>query len=311
MSKSGYIAIIGRPNAGKSTLLNAVLQQKISIVTPKAQTTRDRITGILTEEQGQIVFLDTPGIHKAKVGGFNQYMVNEAREALKSAHLIWYVVDPLSQLKHENTVLELLDYCKAPVFLLMNKVDQSGSEFPKQAIEDLELTLATAIREKKIRLEMSEKISALSEIGTKELLEKSWTYLPEGEPYYPDPEQISDKPTRFFVAEKIRERLYYLLGDEIPYSCAIEIEKFDENSKPPRIEAIIHVERDSQKGMVIGAGGQKIKEIGQSARKEIEEFLGEKIFLGLNVKVLKDWSRNQEMLRRMGYHLPTRGKSKS
>jgi len=307
--QAGFIAIVGRPNSGKSTLLNAVLRAQISIVTPKAQTTRDRILGILTEEKGQIVFIDTPGIHRAREGGINYYMVNEAKEALDSPNLVWYVVDPSSALEHENAVLELLERAKAPVFLLINKMDWVGKKIPLEVIERLEQSLVQNMSERGIQLKSTRRISGLSQAGLKELLEESWPHVPEGPAFYPDPEQISDRPTRFFVAEKIRERLYYLLGDEVPYSCAIEIERFDEKSKPPRIEAIIHVERDSQKGIVIGQGGKKIKDIGQSARQEIEAFLGEKIFLGLKVKVLKDWSKNAEDLRRIGYDVPGRRKS--
>ncbi len=309
MSKSGFIAIIGRPNAGKSTLLNAMLQTQISIVSPKAQTTRDKILGILTEKEGQIVFVDTPGIHRAREGGINEYMVNEAKEALEAPNLVWYLVDPFSALKHEEAVLALLEKSKAPVFLLMNKIDCVGKKVSHSQLDAFEEQLNLAMKEKGIHLLESRKISSLSKTGLKELLNESWKLLPEGPFYYPDPEQVSDRPTRFFVAEKIREQLYLLLGDEVPYSCAIEIEKFDENPKLPRIEAIIHVERDSQKGIVIGQGGKKIKEIGQAARKNIEDFLGQKIFLGLKVKVLKDWSQNAESLRRIGYDIVTRKKT--
>jgi GTP-binding protein Era len=308
--KAGYVAIIGRPNAGKSTLLNAVLQAQISIVTPKAQTTRDRVMGILSEDRGQVVFVDTPGIHRARVGGINHYMVNDAREALDSPNLVWYIVDPSSALEHESAVLELLDHAKVPVFMLINKMDWVGKKIPLSVIDSLEQTLTENMKERGIDVRSSQRISALAKDGLKDLLDQSWAYIPEGPPFYPDLDQISDRPTRFFVAEKIRERLFYLLGDEVPYSCAIEIENFDEKSKPPRIEAIIHVERDSQKGIVIGQGGKKIKDIGTSARKEIEDFLGEKIFLGLKVKVLKDWSQNAEVLKRLGYNIAAHRKTK-
>ncbi len=236
MSKSGFIAIIGRPNSGKSTLLNTVLQTEISIVTPKAQTTRDRVLGIFTEAQGQIVFIDTPGIHIAKMGGLNAYMVNEAKQAIDSPNLIWYLVDPNSTLHHENVVIDLLKGAKAPVILLMNKMDWAANKIPPPQLEAFEKSLLLAMQEAGISLKESRKISGLSKIGLTELLEESWSLLPEGPIYYPDPEQVSDRPIRFFVAEKIRERLYYLLGDEVPYSCAIEIENFDENSKPPELK---------------------------------------------------------------------------
>jgi GTP-binding protein Era len=309
MSKAGYIAIIGRPNAGKSTLLNSVLGSRISIVTPKAQTTRDRVLGIFTEKQGQIVFVDTPGIHRAREGGLNFYMVHEAKEALDGPNLVWYLVDPSSGPEHEATVLDLLEKAKAPVVLILSKMDWAARRIPAERIQSLEESMIEAIKARGIPLKSFRRISGTEGQGIPELLSEAWDAMPEGPHFYPDPDQVSDRPTRFFVAEKIRERLFYLLGEEVPYSCAIEIEKFDENSKPPRIEAVIHVERDSQKGIVIGNGGKKIKEIGQSARQEIETFLGQKIFLGLKVKVLKDWSQNAEDLRRMGYTLPKKGKS--
>lgn len=307
--KVGTITLIGRPNSGKSTLLNAILGTELSIVTPKAQTTRDRILGILTEKEGQILFTDTPGIHRAKEGGLNSYMVNEATEALEAPDLVWYLVDPSSSLKHEAPVMDLLKTVRAPVFLLMNKIDSFGKNVRENRVAPFEEVLAQALEERGVDVKLRKRISALKKKEIPELLKESWKYLPEGHPLYPDSEILSDRPTRFFVAEKIREKLYLFLGEEVPYSCAIEIEKFDENSIPIRIEAIIYVERDSQKGIVIGKGAKKIKEIGQSARQDIEKFLGQKIFLGLRVKVLKDWSKDAEALRRIGYHLPEKRKA--
>ena len=309
MPKSGYIAIIGRPNAGKSTLLNAVLQTEISIVTPKAQTTRDRILGILTEKPGQIVFIDTPGIHKALQGGINEYMVNQAKEALDAPNLIWYLVDPYSGIEHENTVLDLLEKApRSPLFLIMNKIDALSKRVTQTEVDALESKITQSMKDRGISYKKTFLLSALKNQGVNPLLEESWNFIPEGVPFYPDPEQVSDRPTRFFVAEKIRERLYYLLGEELPYSCAVEIEAFKENTKPVRIEANIYVERESQKGMVIGSQGKKIKEIGQAARAEIEKFLGEQIFLGLKVKVLPHWTDNAEGLRKIGYSVPQKKK---
>ncbi len=300
MQKAGMIAIVGRPNSGKSTLLNTLLGMQLSIVTPKAQTTRERVLGILTEGEGQIVFIDTPGIHRAREGGLNQFMVDQAREALEAPHLVWYLVDPNSALEHELPVLDLLQRSPAPVILLMNKLDQVGKQVPEIRAKMLSEQLLKAIGERKIQLSSSHFISGLSKAGTEELLKSSWDSIPEGPWFYPDPEQASDRPTRFFVAEQIRSRLFYLLGEEVPYSCAVDIESFQEDTKPIRIEAVIYVERESQKGIVIGQGGKKIKEIGQSARKEIEKFLGQQIFLGLRVKVLKEWTSNLESLKRIG-----------
>lgn len=308
MTKVGYIAIIGRPNSGKSTLLNGILGSEISIVTPKAQTTRERVLGILTREKGQIVFIDTPGIHQAKKGGLNQYMVTQAQEALESPDLIWYLVDPFSTLKHESLVIQLLEKSKAPIFLLMNKMDYLKKSLSASVVERLEKSLVQELSSKNIQLKEILRISALSAHENIKLVEDSWKYLPEGPLFYSDSEQLSDRPLRFFVAEKIREQLFHLLGEEIPYSCAVHIDQFDESKRIPHIEATIFVERESQKGMVIGKGGKKIKEIGQLARNEIEDFISQHVFLGLKVKVLKDWSRDSEALKRLGFNLPSRRK---
>jgi GTPase len=300
--KSGFVAIVGRPNVGKSTLLNELLGSMLSIVTPKAQTTRERVLGILTEKEGQIVFVDTPGIHKAKDGGINEYMVSEAREALDGPSVIWYIVDPKSGMEHEKPVVEMITKSakKVPVFLIFNKLDLI-SKIKDEAVLAFQKQLHGAMDEAGLTVQAEMRISALKKIGTKELLEQTWALMPEGPLYYDDPDQLSDRPTKFFVSEKIREQLLLKLGEELPYSCGVEIDSFDEKAKPPRIEATIFVERESQKGIVVGKGGTKIKEIGQSARKTIEEFLGEHIFLGLKVKLLKDWTRDKQMMERMGY----------
>jgi GTP-binding protein Era len=310
MLKAGYVAIIGRPNAGKSTLLNAVLGAQISIVTPKAQTTRERILGIYTDEKkGQIVYIDTPGIHKAREGGINEYMVQEAKEALEAPNLIWYLVDPYSSLEHEKAVIELLVQApRMPLFLLMNKMDCIGKKRQEQ-VDQFQKGLEEALIENGILLKKSYRLSALNEEGLTEFLNDSWSLIPEGPFFYPDPDQISDRPTRFFAAEKIREQLFHCLGDEIPYSCAVEVTSFKEDVKPVRIEATIFVERESQKGIVIGQGGKKIKEIGQEARQEIEKFIGEQIFLGLKVELKRNWTQDPRELKRIGYALPSKGRS--
>jgi GTP-binding protein Era len=291
--------------------LNQVLGAKVSIVTPKAQTTRERVLGILTEKnQGQMIFVDTPGIHRAREGGINAFMVNEAREALEGTSAVWYIVDPSSSLEHEAVVLELLEgalrgarqEAKVPVLVLMNKADQQRADPAR--VEAFERELMERLKAVGLDARGPRRISALKARGTRELLDETWALLPEGPLYYPDEEQLSDRPTRFFVGEKIREQLLLQLGQELPYSCAVQIENFDEQARPPRIEAVIHVERESQKGMVVGKGGQKIKSIGQAARGEVEEFLGHQVFLGLRVKVLPEWSRDPESLRRLGYNLP-------
>jgi len=295
MKKSGLVAIIGRPNAGKSTLLNALIGTELSIVTPKAQTTRDNVKGILTQDGGQIVFIDTPGIHKAAPGGINEFMVSEAKTALEAPHVIWYLVDPNSSTQHEQTVLEHLKGLRAPVLVVFTKSDL------KRNIALFLEKLRTLLIENGLQLKEVLEISARNKKGLKILLDKTWELLPEGPFFYPNEDDLSDRPLRFFVAEKIREQLYLQLGDELPYSCAVKIEKFDESSKPVRIEADIFVERDSQKGMVVGAGGSKIKSIGISARQSIEQLVDAPIFLGLKVKVLKNWTKDKELLKKMGY----------
>lgn len=305
--KSGLVAIAGRPNAGKSTLLNRVLGSAVSIVTPKAQTTRERVLGILTEERGQIVFVDTPGIHAAKKGGFNEFMVSEAAEALEGPNVIWYLVDPDSAMEHEKAVIELLEHRAdrmTPVWVLLNKSDLGRDVVP------LGEALRTKLRELGFESVLVFVLSGRRGKGVEELLDESWKAIPEGPFLFPDEDQVSDRPLRFFVGEKIREQLFMKLGDEVPYSCAVEVTKYNEKTNPVRIEATIHVERDSQKGMVIGAGGKKIKEIGMAARKSIEEFVGGPIFLGLQVKVLPNWTRSADTLKKLGYHLPQERKDK-
>ncbi len=308
LRKSGFVAIAGRPNAGKSTILNALLGTELSIVTPKAQTTRERVNGVLTEKEGQIVFIDTPGIHRARDGGINAYMMAEVRSALNMPDLIWYLVDPDSAPKHEEAVLELLVEAKRPVLMLFNKNDLKRNFGQVEALQPEMLKVAA---ERGINVVESYRLSALKKHGLAPLMKKTWEMLENGPFHFADEDQISDRPTRFFVSEKIREQLFHKLGDEIPYACAISIDKFQEDAKPIRIEATIYVERDSQKGMVIGAGGAKIKEIGTFARKSIETFLDTKVFLGLNVKVLKDWSKDAERLKQLGYDLPKTGKKRT
>lgn len=303
--KSGYTSIIGRPNAGKSTLLNRVLNSEISIVTPKAQTTREKVLGILTEPKGQIVFIDTPGIHRAKEGGINSYMMAEAQAALDAPDCVWYIVDPKSGIEFEAPVLELLVKVKVPVLVIINKMDLKIPGTQQFTLDNFVSALMNALKEREIDVKEVFKLSALKDPAESltPLLEATWSLLPEGPAFYPDDQQLSDRPVRFFVAEKIREQLLLHLGEELPYSCAVLIEKFEENLALPRIEAVIYVERDSQKGMVIGAGGKKIKAIGMAARTGIESFVGNKVFLGLQVKVLKDWSRDTQALKQLGYNI--------
>ncbi len=306
--RAGFVAIAGRPNAGKSTLLNRVVGGEVSIVTPKAQTTRERVLGILTEGDGQIVFVDTPGVHRARDGGINAYMVEEARGALREVEAVWYLVEPRTELEHELVVLELLKKVQAPIYMVMNKADLC--ERPPLSDKRIELfeQIAAAAEKMGVKFHLQASVSAKTGMGVAELLQSTWTHMPESPFFYEDPDQLSDRPVRYFVAEKVREQLLLRLGDEVPYSCAVEIESFDEQAEPPRIEAIIHVERESQKGIVIGKGAVKIKEIGQAARERIEDFLGGRVHLGLRVKVLTEWSKDPSRLERLGYVLPQKRK---
>ncbi len=295
--KSGFVSIIGRPNAGKSTLMNRLLDFPLSIVTPKAQTTRQRIVGILNSPEGQIVFTDTPGIHQARPGGLNEYMVQEAARSMEGGSVIWYLVDPSSAMHHEQAVLQVIARSDLPVFMIFNKIDLVRSPL---GVDALEKELLAGLGERKVPARTF-RISAQEGGGVPELLECTWSALSEGPLYYPDQEQLTDRPVRFLVAEKVREQLYHQLGDEIPYSSSVEVEEFNEDCSPLLIRASIFVERDSQKGMVIGKGGAKIKQIGIVAREQIETFLDKKTRLELQVKVLRQWTKSMKDLKRLGY----------
>lgn len=301
IKRSGFITIIGRPNAGKSTLLNAILKQPLSIVTKKAQTTRDRILGILSDpKMGQMVLVDTPGLHEAKANGLNEIMVRQSKKSIKECDLIWYLVDPHSSIEHEASILDsILPYlhAKQALLVLMNKSDIPDSKV-RVSLQD---EVKKYFKKQNIIIHSSRKISALLELGLEELLQESWDLLPEGKAFYSDPEQLTDRPVRFFTSELIRKQLFESLSQELPYSCAVQIDVFEEQKKPIRIEASIFVERESQKPIVIGHQGKKIKEIGQRSRIEIEEFLGQSVFLGLKVKVIRDWSKNPSVLKQFGY----------
>ncbi len=302
--KSGVVALVGRPNVGKSTFLNCVLQEQISIVTPKAQTTRDQVRGIRTEERGQIVFVDTPGIHRAKEGGINEYMIQEVKRALDHPDLVLYLIDPGSKPEAESRVLEHLTGVDSRLIVVVNKSDllkrspDSGSwigpwiENVRKEISGTRLHYLDSVR-----------IAAGRNEGVDPLLSMIFENLPEGAPLYDDPDSLTDRPLRFVVSELIRKQLFMNLGDELPYSCAVEIESFKDRMKPVRISALIHVERESQKGMVIGAKGQKIKEIGTKAREEIEALMGERIFLELRVKVSESWTSEARKMKGLGYAL--------
>lgn len=304
MLKSGMVTLVGRPNVGKSSLLNAFLKDQISIVTPKAQTTRDQVRGVLTEDRGQVVFVDTPGIHQAKEGGINEYMIHEIHRSLEDPDLILYLIDPASRRKAEAILLEPLKRAKGKLVILVNKVDLK-KKYPAYFgwIDEWVAELKAELADTRCELIDVVEISATKKLNLDALLEKVFELLPEGPFLYQDADILTDRPVRFVVSELIRKQLFLSLGDELPYSCAVEIERYQENKKPVLIQALIHVERDSQKGMVIGAGGKKIKEIGSNARAEIEDLIGEKVFLELRVKVMEGWTSEANKMKFLGYDL--------
>ena len=289
--RSGYVAIIGFPNAGKSTLLNALLNIKLSIISKKPQTTRRRVLGILNRDTCQIVFVDTPGILKPRYA-LQKKMMEYVRSALSDADLILLIVDAAA--KHHPVDLDLksMNPSGKPVILLLNKIDiiPKGEALPLIETYTAFYPFETIIP-----------ISALQVDGIDRVEEEMIKRLPLGYPFYP-PDVITDHPERFFAAEFIREKIFERFYQEIPYSTEVEIEIFEERkNRPDYIMATIYVERKSQKGMLIGKGGEAIKSIGTAARKEIEEFLGRRVFLELRVKVNEDWRRSEIKLRRLGF----------
>ena len=289
MHKAGFVNIIGKPNAGKSTLMNALVGEKLSIVTPKAQTTRHRIISILNGEDYQIVFSDIPGIIDPGYK-MQECMMAFVDEAFKDADVLIYLVDASERPEAEHLSPDLIA-TKIPVILVINKVDQSTQEKIDENI----------IKWKKI-LPNAELIvvSALRKFNIDSLTNLIVNLLPESPPYY-DKDTLTDRSQRFFVSEIIREKALLLYYKEIPYCIEIDIDEFKEEENIFRISAIIYVVRDSQKVIVIGEGGKSIKRLGTDARKDIEEFLGKQVFLQLFVKVQKNWRDNVLLLKKFGY----------
>ncbi|WP_209123015.1 GTPase Era [Alkalihalobacillus sp. BA299] len=292
--KSGFVAIIGRPNVGKSTLLNYIVGQKIAIMSDKPQTTRNKIQGVYTNNDAQIVFLDTPGIHrpKHKLGDF---MMKIANNTLREVDLIMFVVDAGEGFgSGEQFILDRLKESKTPVFLVVNKIDKVHP--------DKLLDIISGYNERH-PFEEIVPVSALEGNNVTKLLEQITKHLPEGPQYYPA-DQVTDHPERFIVAELIREKALHLTREEIPHSLAVVIEQMKqrEGSETVYIGATIVVERSSQKGIIIGKQGSMLKEIGKRARTDIEALLGSKVFLELWVKVQKDWRNKGHQLRDFGFN---------
>lgn len=292
--KSGFISIIGRPNVGKSTFLNRVVGQKIAIMSDKPQTTRNKVQGVVTNENSQMVFIDTPGINepKHKLGDF---MLKVAKNTFREVDVLLFVVSAADRIgKQDRYVLEMLKGLDVPVFLVLNKIDQVHPDDLPKIIESYrkEYDFAEAIP-----------ISALQGNNVESLLAKIEERLPEGPQYYPA-DQVTDHPERFIISELIREKALHLTREEIPHSIAVVIDKIakdEDNENMIRVQATIMVERDSQKGIVIGKKGALLKEIGMRARKDIENLLGNKVYLELWVKVQKDWRNKAMHLRDFGF----------
>ncbi len=291
--KSGFVTIVGRPNVGKSTFMNRVIGEKIAIMSDKPQTTRNKIQGVMTDKESQIIFIDTPGIHKPK-HKLGDYMVNVAENTLNEVDVIMFMINAEEGYgRGDQFILDRLQRVDQPVFLVINKIDRVH---PDQL-----LPLIDQYREK-LDFEAIIPISALEGNNVNELITSLKNLLPEGPQFYPE-DQITDHPERFIISEFIREKVLHLTHEEIPHSIAVVIENIKprKNSNAVFIQAAIIVERKSQKGIIIGKQGSMLKEVGKRARKDIESLLGSKVYLELWVKVQKDWRNKQIQLSDFGY----------
>ncbi len=292
--KSGVVALIGRPNAGKSTLLNKLVGEKIAIVSDKPQTTRTRISGVLTRQEGQIVFLDTPGVHKPGYK-LNRRMMSIVTDSLSSVDLILLMIDATQAMgAGDKFVLEMMKRVETPAFLMLNKIDRMADKSK----------LLSLIQRYTNEREFSEVIpvSALKGDNVELLLEKIFEHLPEGELLYPE-DTLTDQPERILVAELVREKILQATSEEIPYVTAVLVELWEETEGSLKIHCLIYVERVSHRAIVIGRGGTRLKEIGTLARKDIEKMLGRKIFLGLHVKVRERWRDDDRALNELGIQM--------
>ncbi|MGY0692888.1 GTPase Era [Virgibacillus sp. FSP13] len=290
--KSGFIAIIGRPNVGKSTFMNRVIGQKIAIMSDKAQTTRNKIQGVLTQDDAQLVFIDTPGIHKPK-HRLGDFMVQIAENTLNEVDAVLFMINAKEGYgRGDQYILDRLQQVKKPVFLIINKID---------LIHPDDLFPLIELYKEKYNFEEIIPISALQGNNVNHLLDVLKGHLPEGPQYYPD-DQVTDHPERFIISELIREKVLQLTREEVPHSIAVVIENIEErDSNTVFIQATVITERKTQKGILIGKQGSMLKEIGKKARADIEALLGTKIYLELWVKVQKDWRNRQSQLRELGF----------
>jgi GTP-binding protein Era len=289
--RAGYIAIIGKPNVGKSTLMNQLLKEKLAIVSPRPQTTRNRILGIVNGEMYQAIFLDTPGMMEPKYL-LQESLLQTSISTIKQADLILFLIDATDVSSEDDKIITILKNQSTSKFLIINKIDIIKKE---QLLPIIQSFQSLGLFKEIIP------ISARKTDGLELLLSLTVASLPESDPLYP-PDILTDEPERFFVSEIIREKIFLLYGQEIPYAVAVQIDTFQERpGKKDYIRAVIHVERDSQKGILIGKKGKSLKEVGQTARKDIEHFLGRPIFLDLDVQVKKKWRKNPVFIKRLGY----------
>jgi GTP-binding protein Era len=291
--KSGSVALIGRPNVGKSTLMNRILGEKLAIITDTPQTTRNRILGIKTTRNAQILFLDTPGIHEPR-HRLNEVMLKTSLSALRDADLVLFLIEPrIPPGREEQFALNELREIKRPIFLIINKIDKSSKQ-----------KLLPCIEEYRHQMSFAEilPVSALTGDGVAGLEEMICSYLPKGPPYFPE-DSLTDLSERFLIAEMIREKIILLTHDEIPHAVAVVVEGVKKRTGKNLIDvdAVVYVEKDSQKGILVGRKGTRMKEIGTAVRPEIEEFLNARVFLRLWVKVRKDWRSQIKMLRELGF----------
>jgi len=295
--RSGLVAIVGRPNAGKSTLLNRLVGQKIAIVTSKPQTTRNRIQGIVTRPEGQIVFIDTPGLHEAE-SALGRQMMREVAAAVEGIDLLLLVVDASRTLPFaDELLLERARRFSGKSILVLNKIDR----LPRPKL----LPMIEAFR-KAFEFSAIVPISAMKGSGCEELVQEILRQLPEGEAYFPE-DQVTDQPERFLAAEIVREKAIQVMYHEVPYALAVLVEKFEESPKLLRIEATMNVERDAQKKILIGHKGEMLKKIGTQARKELEGIFGVKVYLGLFVKVAANWREDPQKVRELDWHFQLEG----
>ena len=301
--RSGFVALLGLPNAGKSTLMNALVGEHLAAVSGLPQTTRDRIHGILTDDAMQAIFVDLPGLVQPD-DKLNEALRARVLESLDDADVILHLVDPSMQPPITEEIAGLLDRVTTPVLMVVTKLDHEGDGFDPRRWASGQVHFAAR------RYQAILAVSSLLRSGLPQLVEEVRALLPEGPAYY-DPEDLTDRDMRFLASEMIREKVFHYLHQELPYAIAVEIEEFKERERGKwHVAAAIHVERDSQKGMVIGKGGSTLKKIGQAARQSIEGLVGAGVFLDLHVRVTKDWRRDAARLREFGYLRPARQKHK-